>query len=96
MLGNKGFVSIPDIFIKLPYKVYNKKGESVTTYRYVPIAAVAGSFEHSSNDQILSQEDRAVTFHNAYLLISNRWDELDTAAATYLKRWKIEVFYRFA
>ena len=71
-------------------------GDIIALDRYVPIAAVAGSFEHSSNDQILPQEDRAVTFHNAYLLISNRWDESDTAAATYLKRWKIEVFYRFA
>ncbi len=38
VLGNKCFVSIPNIFIKLSYKVYNKKGESVTTYRNGQIA----------------------------------------------------------
>jgi len=98
--GKNGFVSIPEIYIKLPYTVYNKKGESVNTYRYVPIAAVAGSIDKSacSNEkqEVLPEDDEAAKFQNAYLLISNRWDKPDTVAQTYLKRWKIEVFYRFA
>lgn len=98
--GKNGFVSIPEIYIRLPYKVYNKKGASVDTYRYVPIAAVAGSIDKStSSDEkqdVLLEDDRVAKFYNAYLLISNRYDKPDTVAQAYLKRWKIEVFYRFA
>lgn len=34
-------ISIPDIYMKLPYEVVNKKGNVVKKYRYVQIAAVA-------------------------------------------------------
>ncbi|MCG9968549.1 hypothetical protein L9W92_10840 [Pelotomaculum terephthalicicum JT] len=39
-------------------------------------------------------EDESATYRDAYLLLSNRYDVPEEVAAVYVKRWRIEVFYR--
>lgn len=65
-------------------------------WRYVPIAAVASKYrkEPVTVDGILQEEDESATYRDAYLLISNRHDAPEEVAAVYVKRWRIEVFYR--
>jgi hypothetical protein len=50
--------------------------------------------EPSAVDGILQEEDESATYRDAYLLISNRYDAPEEVAAAYVKRWRIEVFYR--
>lgn len=95
-LGKGGIISIPDIYMKLSYETTNRKGNSMRRWRYVPIAAIASTYrkEPAQVDGILKEEDESATFRDAYLLISNRYDAPEEVAAVYIKRWRIEVFYR--
>ncbi len=94
-------ISIPDIYMKRPYTTVNKKGEQVTRQRFVPVAAVAAmrlkEDEHpETNSAETEGEDGPATYKGAYLLISNRHDVPEEALRTYVKRWRIEVFFRTA
>ncbi|WP_345789118.1 transposase [Pelotomaculum propionicicum] len=95
-LGKGGLISIPDIYIKLPYDTTNRRGQPMRRWRYVPIAAVASTYrkEPVNVDGIIQEEDESATYQDAYLLISNRHDVPEEVAAVYVKRWRIEVFYR--
>ncbi len=64
----------------------------------VPIAAIAATYEKQASDSdiLLTEAEPPATFKNAYLLISNRVDMPNDAAIAYVKRWRIEVFYRTA
>lgn len=96
ILGKGGVISIPDIYIKLPYKTTNRKGEPMRRWRYVPIAAIASTYrkEPVTVEGMIHEEDESATYRDAYLLISNRYDAPEEVAAAYVKRWRIEVFYR--
>jgi len=96
VLGNGTVMSIPDIYIKLPYEAFTRKGKSITRHRYTPIAAIAATYSKKPDDcsVVLPEEEAAATFRDAYLLISNRVDAPEEAADAYAKRWRIEVFYR--
>ncbi|GAB6171670.1 hypothetical protein JCM15765_11480 [Paradesulfitobacterium aromaticivorans] len=97
-------VSIPNIYIKLPYETTGKRGKTVKKYRYTPIAAVAAmrlkeDIETDEKEVFLegeSKEDQAATYRGAYLIISNRFDAPHEALKVYMKRWRIEVFFRNA
>ncbi|MDA8212464.1 MAG: transposase [Clostridia bacterium] len=96
-LGSGSVLSIPDIYIKLPYETTTRKGKPITRQRYLPIAAIAATFEkQAEGNDILPEEELPATFKDVYLLISNRVDAPEEAAMAYAKRWKIEVFYRTA
>lgn len=93
--GNSSTISLPDIFIKLPYESLTRKGKPITKQRMVPIAAVAGTYTPPDDSNgFLFERETAATFKNIYLLISNRFDLPEKVAEIYVKRWKIEVFYR--
>ncbi len=64
----------------------------------VPIAAIAATFEKQASEPeiFLPETELPETFKNAYLLISNCVDRPNDAAIAYVKRWRIEVFYRMA
>jgi hypothetical protein len=95
-------IAIPDIYMKQPYFVTNKKGKQVKKQRFVPIAAVAAmrlkeDEESSDMDSIQTEEDESpAIYRGAYLLISNRFDAPKEALQSYVKRWRIEVFFRTA
>jgi hypothetical protein len=94
-------VSIPDIYMKRPYTMVNRQGKQVTKQRYVRIAAVAAIRlkEDEQLDQDSTQANRdenPATYKGAYLLISNRYDVPEEVLQTYVKRWRIEVFFRTA
>ncbi|MGL6121389.1 MAG: transposase [Fusobacteriaceae bacterium] len=95
-------VNIPDIYIKLPVLVENKKGTIVKKQIYTHIAAVAViRLPEDLDEKILeisidNPDDRAAHFKGAYLLISNRFDAPKEAVQAYADRWKIEIFYRNA
>lgn len=92
-------LNLPDIFIKLPYETKTRKGKSITRQKYVPIAAIAATYSEPITDDALiiaAEEDTAATYKDAYLLLSNRIDDPNAAAHAYVKRWRIEVFYRTA
>jgi len=94
-LGNGSALSIPNIYIKLPFETFTRKGKPITRPRFVPIAAIAATYEKQTLETIvLPEEEVPATFKDAYLLISNRVDAPDDVAKTYAKRWRIEVFYR--
>ncbi|GAB6155937.1 hypothetical protein JCM17380_46890 [Desulfosporosinus burensis] len=44
-------VAVPDIYMKMPYKVTNKKGKVVTKQRFTPIAAVVAMNLKEDEDQ---------------------------------------------
>lgn len=98
--GQISSVSIPDIYIKLPQMMPNKKGILVRKQVYTPVAAVATIRLPEDMDgervtvDIAEPDERAAHFKGAYLLISNRVDAPEQAVVAYAKRWKIEVFYR--
>lgn len=100
--GEIASVSIPNIFIKLPEMIPNKKGIMVRKQVYTPIAAVATIRLPEDMDEervaidIADPDEKAAHFKGAYLLISNRVDAPEQAVISYAKRWKIEVFYRNA
>lgn len=96
VLGRGSVLSIPDIYIKVPYETFTKKGKPITRQRLLPIAAIAATYEKQATEGsvILPEEESPAIFKDAYLLISNRVDAPEEAARAYTKRWKIEVFYR--
>ncbi|UJF31721.1 transposase [Paenibacillus hexagrammi] len=93
-------IAIPDIYMKQPYTVTNRKGKQVTKQRYVQIAAVAAmrlkEDELSIHVESTEDDESPATYRGAYLLISNRYDAPKEATQTYVKRWRIEVFFRTA
>lgn len=97
-LGKGSVLSIPDIYIKVPYETLTKKGKPITKQRLLPIAAIAATYEKQATEGsvILPEEECPATFKDAYLLISNRVDAPEEAATAYARRWRIEVFYRMA
>ncbi|WP_281886603.1 transposase [Paenibacillus sp. YYML68] len=97
--GTSGLVSlaIPDIYMKQPHPVTNRRGKQVNKQRYVQIAAVAAMRLKEDDSELLETEEEApATYKGAYLLISNRFDAPEEALRTYVKRWRIEVFFRTA
>lgn len=96
VLGRESVLSIPDIYIRLPYETLTKKGKPITRQRLVPIAAIAATYEKQATEGsvILPEEEIPAVFKDTYLLISNRVDAPEDAARAYAKRWRIEVFYR--
>ncbi|MCZ8516923.1 transposase [Paenibacillus filicis] len=99
-LGLSGHVgiAIPNIYMKLPYTVTNRKGQ-VKKMRFVSVAAVVAmrlkedekTTEHRDSD---SENESPATYRGAYLIISNRHDVPFKALETYVKRWRIEDFFR--
>ena len=94
VLGRGSVLSIPDIYIKVPYETLTRKGKPITRQRFLPIAAIAATYEKPAAESsvILPEEECPATFKDAYLLISNRVDAPEEAASVYAKRWRIEVF----
>jgi hypothetical protein len=104
-LGKPGIASasIPNIYIKMPYETVNKKGKKVIKQRYTPIAAVVAirlkEDEKEYEEKIISDDpttEQPVKYRGAYLIISNRFDVPKEALSVYIKRWRIEVFFRAA
>jgi len=103
-MASSGLVSlsIPDIYMKLPYETTTKKGRPISKQRYVRIAAVVAmrlKEDESPAEETLADSLEAelpATYKGAYLLISNRHDVPEEALRTYVKRWRIEVFFRAA
>lgn len=90
-------LAVPGIYMKQPYVTMNRKGKQVKKHRYVQIAAVvAMHLKEDDSDAIESQEEAPATYKGAYLLISNRFDTPEEVLRTYVKRWRIEVFFRTA
>lgn len=95
-------VAVPDIYMKMPYEITNKKGKVVTKQRFTPIAAVIAMNLKEDEEQIkenVVEEDineQAAQYRGAYFIISNRHDAPREALSVYMKRWRIEVFYRAA
>jgi len=95
-------VAVPDIYMKMPYKITNKKGKVVTKQRFTLIAAVVTMNLKEDEDPSLENlveadiNDQVAQYRGAYLIISNRHDAPREALAVYVKRWRIEVFYRAA
>jgi len=75
-----------------------RKGKPITSQRFLPIAAIASTYEKQAAEGsvILQEAEYPATFKDAYLLISNRVDAREEAATAYARRWRIEVFYRMA
>jgi hypothetical protein len=88
-------ISIPDIYIKMPYQTLGKRGKMVRKFRYVVIAAVVVMKLPEDREQSETDEQTA-TYHGAYLIISNRHDQPEEAVNVYVRRWRIEVFFRNA
>ncbi|QUH27271.1 transposase [Serpentinicella alkaliphila] len=94
-------ISIPNIYIKLPYRLVGKQGKVVTKYRYTPIAKAVVATRLKEDTEMMKDEfeknkEVAATYRGAYLLISNRVDNPEEALDAYIKRWSIEVFFRTA
>ncbi|TVY10350.1 transposase [Paenibacillus cremeus] len=95
-------ISIPNIYMKQPFTVTNRKGKQVTKQRFVQIAAVV-AMRLKEDEQLVDsdtaeteKDESPATYRGAYLLISNRYDAPKEALQTYVKRWRIEVFFRTA
>lgn len=103
-LQGSGLVSVAvlDIYMKMPYETTNKKGKVVTKQRYTPIAAVVAmrlkEDEEPQRETVVEEDinEQAAEYRGAFLIISNRDDLPREALAVYVKRWRIEVFYRAA
>jgi hypothetical protein len=95
-------IAIPDIYMKQPYFVTNKKGKQVKKQRFVQIAAVVAMRLKEDEESLkidsvqIEEDDSPATYRGAYLLISNRFDAPEEALQSYVKRWRIEVFFRTA
>ena len=95
-------VAVPDIYMKMPYKITNKKGKLVTKQRFTPIAAVVAMSmkedEEQTKENVVEDDinELAAEYRGAYLIISNRHDAPREALSVYIRRWRIEVFYRAA
>lgn len=102
-LGSSGLVciAIPDIYMKLPHPTVNRKGKHVIKQKFIPVAAVVATRlkedeEPAATREIDDENNTPATYKGAYLLISNRHDIPLKAVGTYVKRWRIEVFFRTA
>jgi len=98
--GKTAALSIPDIYMKMPYQATTKRGKQVTRHRFVQIAAIiATRLEKDIIDKLTNSpattEDIAI-YRGVYLIISNRYDAPLEAFQAYAKRWSIEVFFRTA
>ncbi len=98
--GEIAALSIPDIYMKIPYQSTTKRGKQVTRHKYVPIAAIVATRLQKDNadkstDVSSTTEDIAI-YRGVYLIISNRHDVPLEALQAYVKRWSIEVFFRTA
>ena len=95
-------VAVPDIYMKMPYKITNKKDKVVTKQRFTPIAAVVAMSlkedEEETKENVVEEDinELSAQYRGAYLIISNRHDAPCEALSVYMKRWRIEVFYRAA
>lgn len=92
-------IAIPDIYMKQPYTLTNAKGKQVTKQKYVQIAAIVATRlkeDEASKKELSEGDETPATYKGAYLLISNRYDAPEEALQTYVKRWRIEVFFRTA
>lgn len=87
-------ISVPDIYLKMPYQTMGKRGKMVRKFRHVPIAAVVAM--KLPEDRECDTDDQTATYHGAYLIISNRHDQPEEALNVYGRRWRIEVFFRTA
>jgi len=68
-LGNSSVLSLPDIYIQVPYKTTTKKGKEITRKKLIPIAAVAATYEKPTEESDLIQEvELPATFKNVYLI----------------------------
>lgn len=94
-------VSVPNIYIKMPYETTNNKGKKVVKKRYMSIAVVVAirlkEDEKEYEEKILSDDpatEQPAKYRGAYLIISNRFNAPQKALSVYVKRWRIEVFFR--
>lgn len=98
---NKEFlaVPIPDVYMKMPKGTTGKNGKQYTKHEFTPIAAIAICRlpEDVEDRTTLSKSgDRKSLFRGIHLLINNRHDDPIGVTAAYVKRWRIEFFYRAA
>jgi hypothetical protein len=93
-------ITIPGIYMKQPYTVTNRNGKRVVKQRFVPIAVVVATRlkedAAADSETATANDEVPATYRGAYLLISNRFDAPEEALRTYVKRWRIEVFFRTA
>ncbi|MHA6484979.1 transposase [Paenibacillus sp. strain BS8-2] len=99
--GKKGLtaVSIPDVYMKLPYTAIGRKGQATKKFRFAPIAAITVIRSNEDEDGIVlleENEESPAVYKGDYLIISNRHDVPVKALEVYGKRWRIEVFFRMA
>lgn len=100
-LGPSGLagIAIPDIYMKLPCTVMGRNGKPVEKQRFVPVAAVVATRlkeDEEADSKPDDENESPATYRGAYLIISNRHDVPLQALGTYVKRWRIEVFFRTA
>ena len=93
ILGKGTALRVPEVYLKLPYETVTRKGKTITRQRYMPIAGTYAE-KTETPEGLISETETAATFRDAYLLISNRVDAPDAAFTAYVKRWRIEVFFR--
>jgi len=92
-------VSIPDIYMKKPKVTTGKNGKQYYQHVFIPIAAIAICRlpeDVEERTTLNLPTDRKSLFRGMHLLISNRFDDPAGATDAYVKRWRIEVFYRAA
>jgi hypothetical protein len=91
-------IAIPNIFMKMPVDVVNRKGKTVKKQEMVKIAAVAICQlpeDVEERESLADKKDKPL-LRGTHLIISNRHDSPLEAVSSYVKRWRIEVFYRAA
>lgn len=91
-------VSIPDIYMKLPSWVPSKRGSKclVKKQKYIAVAAMRLKEDEATEKGGNPDSDTVALFRGAYLIISNRIDAPKAGLEAYVKRWRIEVFFRTA
>ena len=98
--GAMSAIEIKNIYMKMPREVLNKKGKFVKKQEYVPIAAIAvmklTEDIEKTDEELEKRINDTATFRNAHLLISNKVDAPEEAVKAYVRRWRIEVFFRTA
>ena len=101
--GSSGLVgtSIPNMYMKMPVMIPNRKGELKKKQTYTAIGVIVAM--RLKEDEELAQtppeeegEEQPASYRGAYVLISNRVDVPDEVLSVYAKRWRIEVFFRRA
>jgi len=92
-------VPIPNVYMKMPKVTTGMNGKQYTKHVFTPIAAIAiCRLPEDVEERITlsTATDRKSLFRGMHLLISNRHDDPISATSSYVKRWRIEVFYRAA